>query len=139
MKYLSTLFIALVSFVLLQCKKPAKAIETVFVVSPFSCSNTETNKSIDYFICVDSLYDSRCPANVNCPWAGFAKVKVKFHEGNNVYSFEMSLTKFPAIGLTNDTTLNGYRIIFTDVLPYPGSTSPSPTPSDKKCYFKITQ
>ena len=138
MKYLSILLIAAVSFVLLQCKKPQKVTETIFIAPLNSCSNIKTDNSGDYFICVDSLNDSRCPANAICIWAGFAMAKIKFHEGNNTHSLKMVLEKSVYFPNTNDTTINGYRIIFTDVQPYPGLGSSPPIAGEQKCFFKIT-
>ena len=138
MKYLSLLLIVCVSFVLMQCKKPQKVTETVFIASPLGCSNVKTDNSGDYFICIDSLNDSRCPQLVLCVHAGFVIAKVKFHEGNNIHSLNMGLDKNIYFPTTNDTIINGYRIIFSDVQPYPGSTSPPPSAGEKKCFFKIT-
>ena len=137
MKYLSILFIAAICFVLVQCKKTAKVTETVFVASPFGCSNTENNKSGDYFICIDTLRDNRCPENVICVWGGYTAVNVNFHEGNNIHSFKMGLKNFVLSGSTFDTTINNYRIILNNILPYP-NTSVGNQNNIKKAYFEIT-
>ena len=73
------------------------------------------------YICFDSLVtDSRCPQKIECVWSGNALIKVTFHEGGNSHAFTMSLHGFPDFGYPSDTLINGYHVIFADLLPYPG-------------------
>jgi hypothetical protein len=72
------------------------------------------------------IIDSRCPKGGECIWQGTAVIKISFHETSNTYSTLMSLKGYPDLGYTSDTTINGYRIIFTDLNPYPDSNVPAP-------------
>ena len=84
-----------------------------------------TPKTIEPYICFDSLIqDSRCPIGAECIWQGTVQIKISFHDGTQTYPVKMELSKFPFGGYTNDTTINGYRIIFTDLKPYPEVNSP---------------
>lgn len=99
------------------CKKNNLETGNIKSVTLYNCSE----KTIEPYICFDSLIDdSRCPQGVECIWAGTALIKVSFHETNNTHILLMaSLKGFHALSYTNDTTINGYRIMFTDLKPYP--------------------
>jgi hypothetical protein len=87
-----------------------------------------TPKTIEPYICFDSLIqDSRCPIGAVCIWEGTAQIKISFREGTQIHPIKMELRKFPFPGFTNDTTINGYRIIFTDLKPYPEVNKPAPS------------
>ena len=97
-----------------------------------------TQQSFDPYICFDSLLtDSRCPKKVECVWQGTALIKVTFSEKGNSHQFVMSLKDFPSLGYPSDTTINGHRIIFTDLKPYPVSNGPQPT--EAKAFLSISQ
>jgi hypothetical protein len=49
----------------------------------------------------------------------------------------MSLKGYPDFGYPSDTTVNGYRIVFTDLNPYPDTNIPSPPESEMKASFSI--
>lgn len=117
-KYLKLLLlIAVICFV--KCRKNELRTDS-FNIPLYECSQ----KSIEPYICFDSLItDSRCPKDVECIWAGTAQIKVSFHESGNTHRFIMSLQNFPAMGYPNDTTINGYRVQFVGLLPYPLSNS----------------
>lgn len=51
----------------------------------------------------------------------------------------MSLEGFPSLGYPNDTTINGFKIVFTDLEPYPDYNKPAPKARDIKATFIITQ
>ncbi len=79
-----------------------------------------TPQAVDPYICFDSLLtDSRCPKDVECVWQGTALIKVTFSEMGNSHQFVMSLKNFPDLGYPSDTTINGHRIIFTDLSSLP--------------------
>lgn len=97
-----------------------------------------TQQSVDPYICFDSLLtDSRCPKDVECVWQGTALIKVTFSEMGNSHQFVMSLKDFPDMGYPSDTTINGHRIIFTDLKPHPVSNGSQP--KDMKAFFSISQ
>lgn len=97
-----------------------------------------TRQAIDPYICFDSLVtDSRCPKGVECVWQGTAIIKVTFSEAGNQHHFTMSLKGFPSLGYPSDTTINGHRIIFTDLKPHPVSNSPQP--KQVEAIFSISQ
>ena len=103
-------------------------------VTLYNCSSTTTGT----YICFDSLLtDSRCPKNAVCVWSGNAIIKVGFHENGNTHKFVMSLKGYPDFGYPSDTTVNGYRIVFTDLNPYPDTNIPSPPESEMKASFSI--
>ncbi len=70
---------------------------------------------VNRWITFDSLYsDSRCPTNVECIWAGNAKLGFTFsYEGDEI---AISLNTHP--DFSNDTTLFDYKISLQDVFPY---------------------
>lgn len=105
----------------------------------YKCSESTAGSP---FICFDSLItDSRCPMspNVECIWQGTAIIQVTFHENENAHTFKMSLKGYPSLGSPGDTTINGNRIIFTDLKPYPENNKPAPKEKDIKATFSITQ
>lgn len=98
-----------------------------------------TPKSIEPYICFDSLIeDSRCPVGEECIWQGTAMIKITVHEGNHAYPIKMELGKFPFPGYTNDTTINGYRIIFKDLKPYPDLHRPPFPTIEPEAFFDIS-
>jgi len=99
-----------------------------------------TSKTIEPYICFDSLIqDSRCPIGAECVWQGTVQIKVSFHDGTQAYPIKMELGKFPFAGYTNDTTINGYRIIFTDLKPYPEVNKPAPSSTAIEAFFSISR
>ena len=117
-KYFRLLFIiGVICFV--QCRKSDSRTDS-FNITLYDCSR----QSIEPYICFDSLItDSRCPIDAECIWQGTAQIKVSFHERGNTHRFIMSLQNYPAMGYPNDTTINGYRVQFVGLSPYPLSNS----------------
>lgn len=80
---------------------------------------------------VDSIQDSRCPLNVNCIWAGQAKVKLLLSKDTDSTAVRLSLGADP--GSSNkrpdSTTVSlrseSFKVILREVNPYPGSTATS--------------
>ena len=90
-----------------------------------NCSKAAVNTSA--YICFDSVVsESRCPIGVVCIWAGYVMIKTSFHENGNIHSFRMMIPYIKGLGAANDTTINGYRIVFKDLTPYPDMTKPVP-------------
>lgn len=73
------------------------------------------------------LSDSRCPAGVQCIWAGNASVRLIFESGNEVHF--LTLNTHGGFQFPTDTTLIDYHVLLTGVLPYP-SIEVSPDPGD---------
>lgn len=96
-------------------------------------------KTTGPYICFDSLLtDSRCPAGGVCIWQGTALVKISFHERQNTHKFTMSLKGFPDLSYPSDTTINGYKITFTDLKPYPGVDGNSHETTRTEAFFTIS-
>ena len=127
---------AIISVIILfiSCKKADIESSKEKVVALHDC----TQQAIDPYICFDSLVtDSRCPTGAECIWQGTAIVEITFSETGNLHHFTMSLKGFPSLGYPNDTTINGYRIIFTDLKPYPDINRPQAT--ETRAIFNISQ
>jgi hypothetical protein len=141
MKKLLTIAIICCSFtlVLLSCKKDKNIVpDEPDAVRLYNCS--EKNRKVEPYICFDSLItDSRCPKDAVCIWAGYAMIKVSFHENNNTHVFNM-VSPFvnPVFGGVNDTIINGYRIVFAGLSPYPSATLPYPDNDEIKATINIT-
>ena len=119
---------------LFSCKKYSLKAINDDAVALYDCSP----KSTEPYICFDSLIqDSRCPKPAVCFWSGTAIIKVSFHEGNHVHTFKMSLKDFPSLGYPADTTVAGYRIEFTGLVPYPDTNAPVLQPSDIRATIKV--
>jgi len=119
------------------CKKSLDEPSTSTIEIALHNCNEKTG-SAEPYICFDSLFtDSRCPKDVQCVWSGYALIKVSFHENNNTHVFNMIT---PAVnksfGGVSDTTINGYKISFTDLLPHPVSTTPT-SPNNLKAIIQI--
>ena len=78
-------------------------------------------------VCLDSLNDSRCPANVTCVWAGVAIVKLTVTVNSNIHSFRLSTLAGKAFP-PYDTTVANHRFQLMKVEPYP-STGGNAVPS----------
>ena len=66
------------------------------------------------YICLDTvLTDSRCPDGIVCVWAGEAIARFKIEKLNSSPVFIDLLEGI------NDTVINGYKISFINLLPYP--------------------
>ncbi|MEI7735886.1 MAG: hypothetical protein WCI49_10490 [Ferruginibacter sp.] len=102
-----------------------------------NCSKAAVNTSA--YICFDSVVsESRCPIGVVCIWAGYVMIKTSFHENGNTHSFRMMIPYIKGLGAANDTAINGYRIVFKDLTPYPDMTKPVPVPAIPTATIEIT-
>ena len=73
---------------------------------------------------IDSIQDSRCPANAMCIWAGQVQVKVLLAQFRNSESVSLILGPGQQLN-TAQVTLGGatYQVTLQNVLPYPGTGS----------------
>ena len=75
---------------------------------------TTTGKITVNFI--EVMEDSRCPANVNCIWAGNARVKISLKRGrSSAKTFELNSTLDPRV-----IVFDCYEISFGGLTPRPG-------------------
>ncbi len=75
----------------------------------------KTDKLTIEFVSV--LEDSRCPPDVDCIWAGSAKVQIKVAKGKMaVQTFELNTNLEPRF-----ITFRGYKIELADLSPLPKS------------------
>ena len=66
---------------------------------------------------VEMVEDSRCPADVNCVWAGNAKIKIEVRRGRNgKKTFELNSATAPTV-----VKYAGYDIKLVDLTPHPRS------------------
>ena len=101
-------------------------------ISLYHCSH----KNLTTYICFDSLLeDSRCPTGADCFWSGTAIIKISFHENDRTHTITMSLRGFPNLGFPNDTIINGYKISFVDLKPYPSTDRQQTAP---EAFFTIS-
>lgn len=82
--------------------------------------------------------DSRCPANAMCIWQGAATATFSFTKNGDSHRFNLStITMEP--DYTKDTVIAGYKIEFTNLLPYPGTFTPPAPDSQVKAELKINK
>lgn len=84
---------------------------------------------------IDSIQDSRCPANAMCIWAGRVEVKVLLSK--NTDSQSVSLILQPGQQLDTAQVALGtviYKCVLQNVLPYPGTGFTQP----KKATVQVT-
>ncbi len=73
---------------------------------------------------IDSIQDSRCPAKVQCIWAGQVEVKVLLSQFRNSESVSLALQPGQQLNTATVTLGAGtYKVTLQSVLPYPGSGS----------------
>ena len=63
---------------------------------------------------VELVEDSRCPAGVNCVWAGNAKVKIAMTRGRRTQMFELNTNLQPTV-----VSFEGYDLKLTGLTPKP--------------------
>ena len=64
--------------------------------------------------------DSRCPYNVECIWAGNAKVKFDFIINNKLNQFSLNTST----GFLTETIISGFKIQLIELKPYPVYPNP---------------
>lgn len=118
MKCLFFISLAVVSVFATCQKDPVEGMDGQRTLKVNACSSFSQD-GINYSICLDSVAnESRCAIGGECVWAGFAKAKFIFTEGGNVHHFYLytpvNTNSFPA-----DTVINGMKIAFKALTPYP--------------------
>jgi len=80
----------------------------------------------------EMVEDSRCPADVQCIWAGNAKVRIEVRRGRSLSkSFELNSTTAP-----NGVKYNGYEITLKELTPRP-RTNARINPDKYEAVFEI--
>lgn len=131
-KFINYFSILIAFFFFAGCKKISFHDQPV---SLHDCSDKEINA----YICFDSLIeDSRCPIGAECIWSGTAVVQVTFHEKNKAHTFRMSQQGFPRVGYPHDTTIAGYKIVFSDLKPYLDLNNLPAEATTREAYFDIS-
>jgi len=76
---------------------------------------------------IDSIEDSRCPANAMCIWAGRVAVELLLSKSADSHSVTLILQAGQQLGSTQVTlgTVT-YKVVLRSVLPYPGTGSTQP-------------
>lgn len=116
--YLFSLFIIGFGCLLSNCTRdnPVDTLGGNVSVELYKCSSGAAKP----VLCFDSLIeDSRCPEGAVCFWEGRAVVKVRFISEGEEHQFNMAIPDFRNADFPNDTTINGYQIIFKDLIPRP--------------------
>lgn len=94
----------------------------------------------ELMITLTKINDSRCPADVQCIWAGNASIKLKISaDSNSVVSKELCLGQCDTKFKTSDSTQirikdMNYSIVLKAVDPYPGKGN-----SEKKKAMLVVQ
>lgn len=78
---------------------------------------TATGRLIVKFLAVTE--DSRCPTNVNCVWAGVARIKIQLRKNGKTAEFELN-TNQPE----KSAAFEGSEVKLNTLTPYPKSTAP---------------
>lgn len=104
-------------------------VRNIKLTSIRKCNNLVLNKSMELgfgerytgnennlSIQLDSVTeDSRCPYNVECVWAGNAKVKFDFTLNNQLSAISLNTST----GFRTDTIISGFKIQLIELKPYP--------------------
>jgi hypothetical protein len=103
------------------CHKQATSEEVHFPYIAVNTCDSTTINNINFHVCLDSVQDSRCPANVECFWAGYASCRFTVTFNNQTSIFKLSTVNLIPY-LRNDTIINGYKFKLDSL--YPSSNSP---------------
>lgn len=125
MRTLSCFAAVLIFFALFSCRKTFAERQYQFPVIELNHCGDTSIEGQTVQICFDSVYDSRCPANMECVWQGEATVRLSLNTGSAHQSFKLSTLNHPP-AFKRDTTLLGYTIKLLSVSPYPGSNPHAP-------------
>jgi len=66
---------------------------------------------------LELIEDSRCPADVNCVWAGIAKIKVQLNKNGKAAIVELNTQN------ERSTVFQGHTVTLTDLQPRQSTTS----------------
>lgn len=67
---------------------------------------------------LELIEDSRCPADVNCVWAGIARIKVRLSKNGKTAEFELNTNH-----KDKPVIFQGYSVGLTALTPHPTTTS----------------
>jgi len=109
------------------CRKPASKTET-FRVTRGACTDKETGDQL-VRVCLDSVQDSRCPPHAVCVWQGVAIGYFRMQVHGTETRFALSTRSLPGMPPT-DTLVQGYRLRFLDLFPYPGTGTGDPVEAE---------
>ncbi|MEO5564429.1 MAG: hypothetical protein ABIR18_13365 [Chitinophagaceae bacterium] len=138
MKKLLIVLLALSTGLLFACKKNKDRRSEYPNVYLNTCFNkTYTHDKVE--LCFNSVEsDSRCPINAVCITEGAAIAKFTFKRDGK--SHQLTLSTNPLnIPYAKDTAVDGYRIEFIDLHPYPYAGQPAPSPSRIVAEVAITK
>ncbi|UJR11362.1 hypothetical protein I4U23_015543 [Adineta vaga] len=96
--------------------KPIKSSAYIIILPQDGTSNV----CCDAQITINSIADSRCPSNVQCIWAGQAKVKVTISKAGASSAADLIVGANPQNNAVVTVGGNQYSITLTKVIPYPG-------------------
>ncbi len=110
---------------LVSAAKSLSAVDSLHVPLYGCVSKNYGSDAIVY--CLDSVWDSRCPQNVQCVWAGQASAKFRISINSvqhTVKLYTSSINSGSGTTIT-DTTIAGFNFKLYDVVPYPVYNLPS--------------
>lgn len=81
---------------------------------------------------VELIEDSRCPADVNCVWAGVAKIKVRLSRAGRSAVVELNTMD------KRSTVFQGYTVTLTELEPRQSTTSKY-SPSAYEATFTVSK
>ena len=82
---------------------------------------------------LELIEDSRCPADVNCVWAGIARIEVRLTRNGKSAVFELNTNH-----RENPAVFQGYSVALSSLTPYPTSTS-KPGPSEYTAKLTVSK
>lgn len=143
------------TFKIMTMKRIVLPMMVLSIFTLFACKKNKDGRSQYPFVylhdCVSKNYshdrvslcfeevisDSRCPEGMFCIWEGAAIAKFIFTKDNNNHVLTLS-TNALNLPISKDTVVDGYRIEFVDLEPYPKQVQ-IPEPPPYKAEVKITQ
>lgn len=116
-----------------------KKLIAIFIFLAFACTKEEVSSQVNLgesitaeyaktveikdaiSLKVSNVEDSRCPKNVQCPWAGLVNVSLNVSDKSASKDIKI---EFSAKSSKGEAELNGQKYIFEikDVTPYPETT-----------------
>lgn len=106
-----------VVLMMVSCKKSDKFESSLYTIGVDECRTIQSGAD-QITICTHILHDSRCPEDVVCLTAGLAYARFTVTANNAAQTFTMFPKAFPNQYGPADTTINGFRIEFLDIIPH---------------------
>lgn len=120
------------------CKKDKKGKSEYPFVYLNQCFN-QTYGNDQVRLCLDEIVsDSRCPTNAFCIWQGAAIAKFSFTKNGTAHTLTLA-TATLNIPYSRDTIVDGYKISFRNLHPYPELGKPSPPANGINAEVEITK